>query len=100
MAGNRKKSVTTYLAEDMHKEFVDVVQARYGLSDAATLQQLILTEIRRIKGNNTKERALENIAQQQNEQDVRLDAIEKLLHLVLLVTWFRGDHNDWRVYYA
>lgn len=92
MAG-RKKAITTYLAEDMHQEFVDVVQARYGLSDAATLQQLIRTEIQRIRGNNTKEQALVGITQKLEDQDKRLVAIENLLHLVLLVTWFRGDHN-------
>lgn len=91
--GNKKKAVTTYLADDMHQEFVDVVQARYGLSDAATLQQLIRTEIQRIRGNNTKEQALVAITQRLDEMQKQLDTIERLLHISLLVTWFRGDHN-------
>lgn len=97
MAGTgnaRKKAVTTYLAEDMHREFVDVVQARYGLSDAATLQQLIRAEIQRILGHNTKEQALTGLAQQLQNVRAQLDKQERLLHVLLLLVWFGKDHPD------
>jgi hypothetical protein len=80
-------AVTTYLPADLHDDFINLIVPHHGLSKAGVLETLVRDESLRIKGDNTKGKALARIANRLDVIDFRFEAIERRMKLVTTLVW-------------
>lgn len=80
-------AVTTYLPADLHDDFIQLIVPHHGLSKAGVLETLVRDEALRIKGDNTKGKALARIANRLDVVDFRLEVMERRTKLMTTLVW-------------
>lgn len=73
MATNKKR-VTGYIGPELESDWKAYVD-HLGVSESAALEWAIRAEIRRFKGENTKERLLEKIVEMLRHQGAQVDML-------------------------
>lgn len=79
---DKAKRIAVYLESDKIDSWAEVTE-RYGVGDSAALKVLIANEVRRIRGENTKEQRIERIEQGIEGLDAKLDVLLYLSWTIL-----------------
>jgi hypothetical protein len=80
-------AVTTYLPASTYDDFLNVIVPHHGMSKAGVLEALVRDEALRIKGENTKSKQLERIANRLDVIDFRIEQTERRMKLITTLVW-------------